>query len=128
MFVVLLAKRSTSLETWKKKRNSGFIHEFMCAGKKLKAQECGKGHGNNSSSVEGARRRRAANIRCAVDSTLRPGEPRIDVMRITYPEQSQVLHLTDALSTLGIHKRGGSHEGQRDAFNYVPKNGWPSYL
>lgn len=67
--------------------------------------------------------RRAANIRCAVDSTLRPGERRIDVMRITYPEQSQVLHLTDALSTLVIHKRGGSHEGQRGAFNYVPKNG-----
>lgn len=97
----------------------------MCAGKKLKAQECGQGHGNNSSSVEGAR---AADIRCGVDSTLRPGERRIDVMRITYPEPSQVLHLTDALSTLGIRKIAGSREGQRDAFNYIPKNGRPSYL
>lgn len=66
---------------------------------------------------------RAANIRCSVDSTLWLGERRIDVMWITYPEASQVLHLTDALNTLGIHKGGGSRGGQPDAFNYVPKNG-----
>lgn len=92
-------------------------------GKKAKAQECVKGHENNSSSVEGARRWRPANIRCSEGSTLRLGERRIDVMWITYPEASQVLHLSDALNTLGTHKRGGSRGGQPDAFNYIPKNG-----
>lgn len=92
----------------------------------LRVQECGKGH----KTIPALLRERGAGSRLTSGAaqTLREGERQFDVIRVAYPEPGQALHLTDALSTLGIHKRGGSREGQPDVFNYIPKNDRPSYL
>lgn len=89
----------------------------VCVEKKVKGQECGKGHETSQALL----RQRGAGSRLSSTDSVR-----CQVHHLSWTEPSASLDWCSG--TLGIHKRGRSCEGQPSGFSDIPKNGRPSYL